>query len=128
MKRIMSFLGPFLAAVLLAGCYGSPEKAEKLEILLAAEGPAPAKPDAATENDEGARQWGLGRPAVAEEHFRKAAEMDTKFATAHFNLGVALDALGRHHDAARAFKQAALLASDVPKITESEILKRHKGM
>lgn len=127
-KRIVLVYGALATVVVLTGCYGSAQKAEKLEILLANEGPAPAKPEAATENDEGVNQWGLGHWGLAAGHFREAIKKDPKYATAYFNQGVALDKLGQHRAAAEAFRQAALLASDVPKIVESEILKRHKGM
>lgn len=123
MKPIITLL----AVALLFGCYGSAEKTETLQILLANEGPAAAKPEAATENDDGAYQWGLGHLGLAEQQFRKATVTDPKYATAYFNLGVTLDKAGRHQAAAEAFKQAKALAPDASKIVDAEILKRHLG-
>lgn len=129
MKRTAYLASMLVVVVLLSGCYGSAEKAHVLNILLAKEGPAAAKPEAATENDEGVREWGMGRWSLSEEHFKKALEIDPKYATAFFNLGVAQDKLGRHMEATEAFKQAMALASDAPRIAETAILKEHlKGM
>ncbi len=128
-KQRASLASVLVVVALSVGCYGAPKGSGKLDILLANEGPAAAKPEAATENDEGIREWGLGHWGLAEEHFKKATEIDPKYATGFFNIGVARDQLGRHMEAAEAFKQAKALASDAPRIAEAEILKRHlKGM
>ncbi len=59
---------------------------------------------------------------MAECHFRKALESDLKLAEAHFNLGLALNEMGKHEDATAAFQKAAELAFGNTKITESPIL------
>lgn len=78
-----------------------------------------------TANDEGVGHAQQGHWDVAEGHFRKALEADPKLAEAQFNLGLALDKLNRHDEAKAAFKKSAELAPSNPKITGSEILKRH---
>jgi Flp pilus assembly protein TadD len=76
-------------------------------------------------NDEGVDHAQQGHWDVAEGHFRKALEADPKLAEAQFNLGLALDKLGKHDEATSAFKKAAELAQGNTKITESPILKKH---
>jgi Flp pilus assembly protein TadD len=76
-------------------------------------------------NDEGVSHARQGHWDVAEGHFRKALEADPKLAEAQFNLGLALDKLGRHDEAKAALEKAAGLAPDNTKITESPVLKKH---
>ena len=76
-------------------------------------------------NDEGVAHAKEGHWDVAEGHFRKALEADPNLAEAHFNLGLALNSLGKHDEAMVAFKKAAELAPGNARITESPILKKH---
>lgn len=76
-------------------------------------------------NDEGVSHAQQGHWDVAEGHFRKALESDPKLAEAQFNLGLALDKLGKHDEAKAALENAAGLAPDNTKITESPVLKKH---
>ena len=78
-----------------------------------------------TANDEGVSHAQQDHWDVAEGHFQKALESDLKLAEAHFNLGLALNEMGKHEDATAAFKKAAELAPENTKITESIILKQH---
>ena len=86
---------------------------------------APESSPGRAANDEGVTHAEKGHWDVAEEHFRKALEADPKLGEAQFNLGLALDKLGKHAEATAAFKKAAELSPDNKKITESEILKKH---
>ncbi len=88
---------------------------------------APASSPGRTANDEGVNHAQQGHWNVAEGHFRKALESDLKLAEAHFNLGLALNEMGKHEDATVAFKKTAELAPENTKITESVILKQHTG-
>ena len=54
----------------------------------------------------------LGRPADAAEHFRKAFELQPRFAGACRNLGVALQEQGRLAEAAAQFEQALRIQPD----------------
>jgi len=143
-------LAGLLVAAGLTGCEQSKPAADaKKEAPAAATESAPAAGEAKQEmaaagvdvpmmappsspgreaNDEGVNQAQQGHWDVAEGHFRKALEADPKLAEAQFNLGLALDKLGKHEDATAAFKKAVELAPDNSKIKDSPILKKHTGM
>jgi Flp pilus assembly protein TadD len=74
---------------------------------------------------EGIKHYNEGHMDVASHHFRRATEADPQSAEAHYNLALALDGLGDHLAAAKAFEQALTLAPDDPAISESAILKKH---
>lgn len=86
---------------------------------------APASSLGRASNDEGVDHARQGHWDVAEGHFRKALEDDPKLAEAQFNLGLALDRLGKHEDATAAFKKAVELAPGNSRIKDSPILKKH---
>ena len=86
---------------------------------------APVASPGRTANDEGVSHAREGHWDIAEGHFRKALEADPKLAEAQFNLGLALNSLGKHDEAKAAFMKAAEMAPNDIRITESEILKNH---
>ena len=140
-------LAGLLVAAGLTGCEQSKPAADaKKEAPVVATEPAPAAGEAKQEmaaavgdapmmapasspgrgaNDEGVSQAQQGHWDVAEGHFKKAIEADPKLAEAQFNLGLALDKLGKHGEATAAFKTALELAPTNPKIKDSPILKKH---
>jgi Flp pilus assembly protein TadD len=79
-------------------------------------------------NDEGVGHYKQGHWDVSEGHFRKAIKADANLAEAHYNLGLALDKMGKHEEATTEFKKAAELAPTNPAIKDSAILKKHIGM
>jgi Flp pilus assembly protein TadD len=86
---------------------------------------APVASPGRTANDEGVSHAREGHWDIAEGHFRNALETDPKLAEAQFNLGLALNSLGKHDEAKAAFMKAAEMAPNDIRITESEILKKH---
>ena len=88
---------------------------------------SPAGSAGRMDNDEGVGHYKQGHWDVAEGHFRKAIKADDKLAEAHYNLGLALDKLGKHEDATASFKKAAEFASASSGIKDSVILKEHIG-
>ena len=80
------------------------------------------------DNDEGVGHYKQGHWDVSEGHFRKAVKADPNLAEAHYNLGLALDKMGKHDEATTEFKKAAELAPANPAIKDSAILKKHIAM
>jgi Tfp pilus assembly protein PilF len=77
-------------------------------------------------NNEGLKYYNQGRWNVAREHFEEAVKADPKSAEAHYNLGVVLDHMDDHENAAIHFTHAFDLGKDNPAIRNSGILKEHK--
>ncbi|RMH06941.1 MAG: tetratricopeptide repeat protein [Nitrospirae bacterium] len=90
--------------------------------LLAPEDAAGAK-----ENNEGVEHYQQGHWDVARDHFQKALAANANLPEAHYNLGLALDKLGEHSEAATHFKMALDLAPEDPRIKDSAILQAHVG-
>ena len=89
---------------------------------------SPAGSAGRTDNDEGVGHYKQGHWDVAEGHFRKAMKADPNLAEAHYNLGLALDKMGKHDEATAEFKKAAELAPTNAAIKDSPILKKHIAM
>ena len=88
--------------------------------LIAAEG-SPGR----AANDEGISEYKKGRMEAAIEGFQKAAKADPKSAEAQYNLGLSFDQMGKHDEAAAAFKQATELAPTNLIIKDSAMAKKH---
>jgi len=54
----------------------------------------------------------LGQPGAARREFRKTVELTPMDADAHYNLGLALNSLGRHAEAVHAYREAVRLRPD----------------
>jgi tetratricopeptide (TPR) repeat protein len=89
---------------------------------------SPASSTGRMDNDEGVGHYKQGHWDVAADWFKKAVKADPNLAEARYNLGLALDKMGKHDEATMAFKKAAELAPANPAIKDSEILKKHIGM
>jgi Flp pilus assembly protein TadD len=89
---------------------------------------SPASSAGRMDNDEGVGHYKQGHWDVSEGHFRKAIKADSNLAEAHYNLGLALDKMGKHDEATTEFKKAAELAPANPAIKDSEVLKKHLAM
>ena len=81
----------------------------------------------ADENNQGVDHFSQGHYDVAKEHFQKALAENPNLAEAHYNMALVADAQGDHAQATAEFKKAAELGPNNPKITQSEILKKHTG-
>lgn len=88
---------------------------------------SPAGSAGRVENDEGVGHYKQGHWDVAQGHFRKAVAAEPKLVEAHYNLGLALDKMGKHEDATASFKKVVELAPPNSPIRDSVILKEHVG-
>jgi Flp pilus assembly protein TadD len=123
MKQLLFSIGLFcLFALMVGACEAKKEVGAETAIM------APASSGGRADNDEGVGHYRQGHWDVAEGHFRKAIKVDANLAQAHFNLGLALDKMGKHEEATAEFKKAAELAPTTVAIKESPILKKHLGM
>ncbi len=62
---------------------------------------------------------------TASSHFRKALQKNPRSAVAHYNLGLALNRMGKPQQAAKHFQKASQLGQINPLIRNSTILKKH---
>jgi Flp pilus assembly protein TadD len=76
------------------------------------------------DNAEGIEHSNQGHWDLAAHHFRKAIMADPGLAEAHFNLALAMDKLGKPHDARAAFKKAVELAPGDPRMKDASMLKQ----
>jgi Flp pilus assembly protein TadD len=76
-------------------------------------------------NAEAVSQYQQGKIEAAITGFQKAAKADPKSAEVQYNLGLSFDRMGKHDEAAAAFKQATALAPTNPAIKDSAIAKKH---
>ena len=110
----------------LTACSGGGGKGSQIPSLMSPAGMG--NQEAANKNNEGVDHLVQGHYDVSGPLFEQALSTQPDFAEAHFNLGVTLDGKGKHEEATAAFKKAVEFGKDNPKISESEILKRHLGM
>jgi tetratricopeptide (TPR) repeat protein len=97
--------------------------------------PVPAMPspagvadtEAGGKNDVGVSHLQMRHYEISEGYFRDAIALRPDFAEAWFNLGVALDGMGKHKEATEAFRKAEQYGANNPAITGSGILKQHLG-
>jgi Flp pilus assembly protein TadD len=122
--RVISFIVIAVALGIVA-CSGGGSKAQIPSVLSPAD---MSNKGAAAKNNEGVDHLVQGHYEVSEKYFRDAIAAKNNFAEAYFNLGVALDGMGKHEEATDAFKQAQEYGANNPKIAGSELLKKHLGM
>lgn len=128
--RVGLYVIGVMMALSLTACYGSGGGSKNARVQI----PAITSPDglgnqtAASKNNEGVDHLVQGHYEVALKHFKNAIAAKPDFAEAHFNLGVALDGLGKHGDATASFKKAQQFGGNNQKIVESTILKSHLNL
>ncbi len=106
------------------GGSGGPKKSPAVGMALESPSLA-ANREAAMKNDEGLSHLKQEHWETSTGFFRDAIKQDPGLAEAYFNLGLALDEMGKHSEASEQFKKAKELAPNNPKIVENEILKKH---
>ncbi|MBI3609205.1 MAG: tetratricopeptide repeat protein [Nitrospirae bacterium] len=125
MKTFRWFVVASMVSFTLTACYGGPSTPQIPSLMSPA---GMTNTSAADKNNEGVDHLVQGHYGISETFFRDAIAAKHNFAEAHFNLGVALDGMGKHEDAKAAFQQAREFGASNPKIADQEILKKHLGM
>ncbi|MCG3116238.1 MAG: hypothetical protein LLH30_11205 [Candidatus Manganitrophus sp. SA1] len=125
-KKI-GFLSVFLIALsTLNGCYGKAGPVSDIPHFTSPSGwPSAA---AAEKNNEGVGHLIQSHWDVAAPIFKEAINLSSNFPEPYFNLGVALDGMGKHDEAKEAFQNARKFGADDPRIVKSEILVKHLKM
>jgi Flp pilus assembly protein TadD len=126
MKTVVWSVAALMMVLSLAACSGGGSSAPQISSLMSPSGMT--NQDAAAKNNEGVDHLVQGHYDVSEKFFRDAIAAKNNFAEAYFNLGVALDGMGKHEDAKAAFQKAQEFGANNPKITGSEIVKKHLAM
>jgi tetratricopeptide (TPR) repeat protein len=117
-----------LAAVAgAAACTEQSSKPPRPPVPVLAAPAGVADTEAGGKNNVGVSHLEMRHYDIAEGYFRDAIALRPDFAEAWFNLGVALDGMGRQPEATEAFKQAKSLGGHIPAIVNSDIVKRHPG-
>jgi tetratricopeptide (TPR) repeat protein len=128
-QKILPVLIGFVLLFVMASCYGNPpgggpQQSPVVGMALEAPKDFPNK-EAAAKNNEGVDHLKQEHWDISANFFRDAIALSSNLAEAHFNLGLVLDQMGNHQEAAQQFKTAKELAPNNPKIAENEILKKH---
>ena len=125
MKHLKLFLVVSMVLLTPTAC-SLPEPAAQIPSIMSPKDMT--NKNAAVKNNEGVDHLVQGHYKISEKHFREAITVKNNFAAAHFNLGVALDGMGKHPEATESFRKALEFGGNNPKIAESEILKKHLEM
>ena len=123
MRRNWLFL--LFTALLAIGLVQVSHAAEKKEKKMTPALEAPAGSAGGEQNAQGIQSYNQKDWKEAEKHFREAVKADDKLAEAHYNLGLALNRLGRHKEATPEFTRAAELAPSNSTITSATTVKSH---
>ncbi|MHB8481294.1 MAG: tetratricopeptide repeat protein [Nitrospiria bacterium] len=128
MKNIALKSALWVVLLTLAACYTSGGSGSRAQIPSLMSPADMSNKEAAAKNNEGVDHLVQGHYETSVPFFENAIKTKDNFAEAHFNLGVALDGMGKHPEATEEFKKAKEFGGNNPKITENELLKQHLGM
>ena len=121
-KSIGSLLVFLIALSMLTSCYGKAAVSKIPHFSSPSGWPNDA---AAEKNNEGVSHLLKSHWDVAAPLFNEAIGLSSNFPEPYFNLGVALDGMGKKDEAKEAFKNAKKFGSDDPRIVGSELLKKY---
>ena len=129
MRPVSLVVGGALSVLLITAACDSrtPSKETKPHRALVGSQEAVRAPDTSpghADNAEGIEHYNQGHWDLAAHHFRKAIMADPDLVEAHFNLALAMDQLGKPHDARAEFKKAVDLAPDDQRMKDASMLKQ----
>ncbi|MBI3805685.1 MAG: hypothetical protein HY282_18190 [Nitrospirae bacterium] len=121
-KQFGSLFVILIALSTLTACYG---KAAVSKIPHFSSPSGWPNEEASAKNNEGVDHLLKSHWDTAAPFFKESIRLSPSFPEPYFNLGVALDGMGKQEEATEAFKSAKSLGTDDPRIMSSEILKAH---
>lgn len=122
LKKTGSLIVFLIALSMLTGCYGKAAVSKIPHISSPSGWP---NQEAAEKNNEGVSHLLQSHWDVAAPIFKESIQLSSSFPEPYFNLGVALDGMGKHDEAKEAFTNAKKFGSDDPRIVGSELLKKY---
>lgn len=81
--------------------------------------------EAAKKNNQGVNHLLKAHWDVAAPLFEEAVRLSPNFAEPYFNLGVALDGMGKHDEAKQTFQKAKEFAAGDDRISKHEMVTKH---
>jgi tetratricopeptide (TPR) repeat protein len=117
-----------ILSALLLGLTACAEEPSRPPVPTLASPAGVADTEAGGKNNMGVSHLEMRHYEISEGYFRDAIALRPDFAEAWFNLGVALDGIGKHDEATEAFRKAKQFGATNPQIAGSDMLKKRLGL
>jgi tetratricopeptide (TPR) repeat protein len=122
-SKIRSVSVMLIVFFMSTACYGTPGSSSDVPHFSSPAGWS--NKEAAKKNNQGVKHLLKAHWDVAAPLFEEAVRLSPDFAEPHFNLGVALDGMGKHEEAKQAFQKAHEFAAGDDRITKHQMVTKH---